>query len=313
MKPLQPHEIKGNWATLLLPINENDTISYERLGDEISTLIEMGVDGIYSNGSAGEFYNQTEEEFIIINSILAEKCNAARMPFQIGCSHMDPRTALSRVETAKKLKPSAIQVILPDWIPPTIDEAIRYLKLIVSTAEDIGVVLYNPPHAKKVLLPEEFYRIQQAGIGIAGCKTIGGDSAWYEKMHWLVPEISIFVPGHHLATGISLGARGAYSNVACLHPKVAQSWYEMMLHDMDAALEMEKKIQLFLNQYIVPFIDQKKFSNPAVDKLLAAIGGWADIGTRLRWPYRGIPTADVAAVRERCIEMLPEFFPLTSK
>jgi 4-hydroxy-tetrahydrodipicolinate synthase len=49
----------------------------------------MKVSGIYSNGTAGEFYNQTEDEFDQISFLLAEKCNKVQMPFQIGCSHMN--------------------------------------------------------------------------------------------------------------------------------------------------------------------------------------------------------------------------------
>ena len=85
MNPLKSEEIFGNWATLLLPINDDDTINYKKLEHEIDVLIGMRVNGIYSNGTAGEFYNQTEEEFDIVNTIFAEKCNASGMPFQIGC------------------------------------------------------------------------------------------------------------------------------------------------------------------------------------------------------------------------------------
>jgi dihydrodipicolinate synthase/N-acetylneuraminate lyase len=49
----------GTWATLLLPINLHDSVDYIRLGKEIDVLIASGVDGIYSNGTAGEFRAQS--------------------------------------------------------------------------------------------------------------------------------------------------------------------------------------------------------------------------------------------------------------
>jgi dihydrodipicolinate synthase/N-acetylneuraminate lyase len=124
MKPLESSEVYGNWATLLLPIEEDDTINYIKLGDQIDILIAMGVDGIYSNGTAGEFYNQTEEEFDRISALLAEKCNAAAMPFQIGCSHMSPKISLERIKRVVALQPGAIQVILPDWSKPSLQESL---------------------------------------------------------------------------------------------------------------------------------------------------------------------------------------------
>ena len=58
MIPLHPKQIRGNWATLLLPINSDQSIDFARLKAEILYLIEARVDGIYSNGSAGEFYTK---------------------------------------------------------------------------------------------------------------------------------------------------------------------------------------------------------------------------------------------------------------
>lgn len=308
MMPLKSQEIFGNWATLLLPVNDDDSINYNQLENEIDIIISCGVNGIYSNGTAGEFYNQTEDEFDKIHLILADKCNRAGMPFQIGCSHMSPKLSLERLRRSVELKPSAVQVILPDWFPPSMPEIINFLEKIVEVAGPIGVVLYNPPHAKKQLKPEDFFSIKKAGVSLAGCKVAGGDANWYAEMKRLVPELSVFVPGHSLATGISRGANGAYSNVACINPSVAQLWYEMMLTDMTKALELEKRIQLFMIKFIVPYIKIGGYSNQAVDKLLAAVGGWTDLSTRLRWPYKWINQADVPELRKGCKEILPEFF-----
>jgi dihydrodipicolinate synthase/N-acetylneuraminate lyase len=130
MKPLKSTEIRGNWATLLLPVEEDDSINFEKLASTIDTLISMKVSGIYSNGTAGEFYNLTEDEFDKISELLAGKCNAAGIPFQIGCSHMSPKISLERLKRAVALKPSAIQVILPDWFPPNLPEIIDFLNVM---------------------------------------------------------------------------------------------------------------------------------------------------------------------------------------
>jgi 4-hydroxy-tetrahydrodipicolinate synthase len=312
MKPLQAADIRGNWGTLLLPVNNDDSINYHNLEEEIDTLIAMQVNGIYSNGTAGEFYNQTEKEFDTISNLLAEKCHAAGMPFQIGACHPVPVMARDRVKRAAALQPGAIQVILPDWSAPHMRDVISYLKELTEVAGEVGLVLYNPPHAKKRLSPEEFYLLQEAGIKLVGCKVGGGDAQWYAAMKKYAPGISVFVPGHHLATGISLGAHGAYSNVACLHPAAAQQWYELMLTDLPRALNLERWIQLFMSQHIAPYINTKGYTNQAADKLLAAIGGWANVGTKLRWPYQGIDESEVVNLRSIAHEMMSEFFILTS-
>src|SRR5690606_11645562 len=105
MKPLTSQELKGSWATLLLPINEDESIDFSRLSDELNALLDAHVSGIYSNGTAGEFFTQTEAEFDRINELLAERCESRNMPFQIGASHMSAQTSLERVKRAAQLKP----------------------------------------------------------------------------------------------------------------------------------------------------------------------------------------------------------------
>src|SRR3546814_11607341 len=97
MRALNSDEIYGNWATLLLPLNADDGIDYPALEEEIEILISMKVNGIYSNGTAGEFYNQTEAEFARVSQLLAEKCNAAGMPFPLRCAQHIPFQALASV------------------------------------------------------------------------------------------------------------------------------------------------------------------------------------------------------------------------
>ncbi|RRB05040.1 dihydrodipicolinate synthase family protein [Larkinella rosea] len=308
-KPLEAADIRGNWATLMLPIDDDESIHFARLADEIDALIGFGVDGIYSNGTAGEFYNQTETEFDRIHELLAQKCHAAGMPFQIGVSHMSPVLSLERLKRSLKWEPGAVQVILPDWFPTIEAEQIAFLRKMAAVSETVRLVLYNPPHAKVRLTPEEFGRLKDAVPQLVGVKVPGGSADWYAQMRQYMIKLSVFVPGHVLATGVREGAHGAYSNVACLHPQVAQDWYNLMQTDLETALEWEARIQQFMNEFIAPYITEHRYPNPACDKLLAVVGGWATVGSRLRWPYRFIPETEAGRVREAAQRLIPEFFP----
>lgn len=88
MLPLSASEIFGNWATIILPINEDDSIDWLRLEIQIAKLIEAGVNGIYTNGTTAEFWSQTEAEFDRLSSLVAEHCERVGMPFQIGACHV---------------------------------------------------------------------------------------------------------------------------------------------------------------------------------------------------------------------------------
>jgi 4-hydroxy-tetrahydrodipicolinate synthase len=300
--------LRGNWATLLLPINADDSIDEARLADAIDYLLSVKPDGIYSNGTAGEFHNQTEDEFDTVQALLAEKCRKAGVPFQIGASHPSPIISLERLKRTVLLQPDAFQVILPDWVMATQEEQVDFLQRIAEAAGTIPLVLYNPPHGKTVLQPADFRRLKDAIPSLIGTKVAGGDAQWYREMRVQAHDLSVFVPGHFLATGVKEGVgAGAYSNVACLSPAGAQRWWQLMQTDIDKALEIQQRILQFFDQCIVPF-KQAGYSNPALDKFLAAIGGWGNIGTRLRWPYRSIAVEEVEKARVVSRELLPELF-----
>ncbi|GAB3987327.1 dihydrodipicolinate synthase family protein [Spirosoma daeguense] len=306
-RPLEATDIRGNWATLMLPISDDDSIDFGRLTDEIDTLISFGVDGIYSNGTAGEFYNQTEAEFDQIHELLSRKCHAAGMPFQIGVSHISPILSLERLKRSLRWEPGAVQVILPDWFPPTQSEIVTFLSRMAAVSLDVRLVLYNPPHAKVKLTPEQFGHLKEAIPQLVGVKVPGGNSEWYAQMRQHMQGLSVFIPGHFLATGIQEGAHGAYSNVACLHPKLAQRWSDLTQTDLGQALTWEQGIQQWMREYIAPYITEKGYPNPACDKFMSVVGGWSEVGCRMRWPYRYIPDEDATAVRLAAQTLIPAF------
>jgi len=133
---------------------------------------------------------------------------------------------------------------------------------------------------------------------VVGVKLGDGDNSWYEACASLLDHVGLYMPGHHLATGVKRGvAVGSFSNVACLNPSMAQTWTNMMETNIEAALEIEQRINRFVEDHILPFRSNDGFSNTALDKLFATIGNWAPIGLQLRWPYRSIDSSHVEPLR----------------
>ncbi len=309
MKPCSGSTLRGTWGTLLLPLEPDDSIAWTRLEEEIEALAASGVAGVYSNGTACEFYAQSEEEFDRIHAVLAEKCERAGMPWQAGASHMSAQTTLERIRRVRGLCPSAIQVILPDWFPLTDEEAVRFLAKVAEEAAPLPLVLYNPPHAKRVLSPPDFGLLARSVPSLIGVKVPHSEAEWCRDFLRHCPGLSLFVPGHELATGILNGADGAYSNVACLSPAGAVRWNRQITSDPAGALDLERRIQRFMSDCILPFRRDRGIANQGLDKLLAAIGGWAGIGTRLRWPYSWIPEEEAVRLRPIARRLMPDLFP----
>ena len=309
MPPLTAKQIHGNWATLLLPILADDSIDFGLLGEEIDHFVAAKVNGVYSNGSAGEFYTQSESEFDRINELLATRCSRAGLAFQVGLSQPSAQLALDRLRRTKSLQPSAYQVTLPDWFPPSMPEIVAFLERMAAEAAPIPLVLYNPPHAKRRLVPAEWRELAEKIPALVGMKVPAGDDAWYEAMQPLFARMSVFIPGHLLAAGLARGARGAYSNVACLSPAGAQRWYEQCVRDPAAGRAFGQRIASFWQANVAPIITREGLSNMAADKATAFAGGWLPgIHPRLRWPYRSASIESSRRIGEVAREQLPELF-----
>src|SRR5690606_7392021 len=99
-----------------------------------------------------------------------------------------------------------------------------------------------------------------------------------------------------------------YSNMACLNPFAAQNWYNLIKIDINEALKLEQRIELFMQKFIRPLIAKHHFSPQACDRFMAVLGGWADVGETLRWPYKSVPKEFSEKIRPDASNLLPEFF-----
>jgi dihydrodipicolinate synthase/N-acetylneuraminate lyase len=278
---------------LLLPLNADESIDFARLETQAEVLAGSQLDGLYAHGTAGEFQTLTEDEFDRINELLA----VTGKPFQIGASHPSAQVQLSRVRRAAALRPGAIQVIVPDWLPLNPHEVLDFLRQTADAAGDVPLVLYNPPHAKTAIAPRQLGELAAAVPSLIGLKTAGGDKAWFDEA--ARSGLAIFVPGHFLASMSLLGAHGSYSNVAALSPNGAVRYA--------ADLDVERRVGEFFAAHVVP-LQKAGLSNPALDKFLAAVGDWADVGTRVRWPMQAATEEQVEAARPVARGLLPELF-----
>lgn len=307
---LDSKTLRGIWCALQIPFNQDDSIDSACLEEELDFLTGTSVAGLYSCGTAGEFYNLTESEFDDIHELMASHCKQAGVSFQIGASHMSPVISMERIIRTKSLQPDAYQVILPDWMRVNEHEQASFIEQLAEVAYPIPLVLYNPGHAKTLLTPRDFKRLSEVTPQLIGIKVGGGSAEWYSEMRELDIDLSVFVPGHRLATGINEGVGvGSYANVACISPEGTQQWYGIILEDMAEGLRIEKMIFQFFEQYIIPYA-KAGYADAALDKLLTTIGGRIPIGTKVRWPYQSIDEKEAITLRKEAKRMLPGFFNL---
>ena len=306
MTPLRADEIRGVWTTPLLRVEADGRLDLSCLEEQIAAYAEARVDGVYTNGTAAEFHGQSDAEFREISTRVASLCVDRGLAFQIGATHPLPQATLERIRFARRLAPAAIQVILPDWAPINLSAARRFLLRCAEESGEIGLVLYNPPHAKTVLSPADFAALAETVPGLCGIKCGGGDADWYAAMAPILDRLSVFIPGHHMASGMLNGAAGSYSNMACLHPGATVAWRDRIATSPDDALALEHRVGRFMDKAIGPIL-AAGHPGYACDKFMAFVGGWTRITPRLMWPAEGVPEQLAPRVRRWAKELIPEF------
>lgn len=307
MTPLTPQTLKGTWATVLLPLNERSDIIWKHIDEQLNIFAEAGVSGIYFNGTAGEFFSQSENEFLKLAQTIATFCESRGITFQIGASHAHASESLRRIEQTRDLNPGAFQVILPEWIPHTFEEIAAFIIRIAAAASPIPLVIYNPPNARKVLTPKEWKELISTTEGIIGIKVAGGDDEWHEAMQPVADKISVFVAGVRLATGMINGcASGSYSNLACLSPKGAIRFEHLIETAPEKALAQQAHILEVFEKAIAPI--RGRYSDSALDKTLATAGGWGPMTPRVRWPLSKVPDEEVTRIAKIFQNELPFLF-----
>lgn len=297
-----PDDIRGVWATILCRLNDDGTLDLTAIEEQVAAFALAGCDGVYSGGTASEIHTQTEDQFREISTRFAKAARAKGLPFQIGAAHPLAPGTLERVAFARTLDPGAIQITLPDWTPLDLQAVLHFLKRVAKIAIGTPLVLYNPPLAKTALSPSALNEVAQAVPALVGLKCGGGDETWYRAMTPLFERLSVFVPGHHYATGRRNGAHGSYSNIACLSPMGAVTWARMGERE---ALETEARIAHFMEEAIQPMLDRGE-PGFACDKAMATAGGWARISPRMMWPYSGATAGDVSRIARAARRHIPQ-------
>ena len=102
---LSRETLRGTWGTVLLPIADGDRIDLAAIAAQLDVLTTSGLDGIYSNGTAGEFFTQDEDEFDAVAELLADACQAAGLACQIGASHPSAQVCRARIQAGRPAAP----------------------------------------------------------------------------------------------------------------------------------------------------------------------------------------------------------------
>jgi 4-hydroxy-tetrahydrodipicolinate synthase len=304
--PLTTETLTGMWAGLPVPWTTQDEIDEAALRENVRRICRAGAHGVYTHGTTGEFYAQTEEEWKRVVRATVEECRSEGKPCQIGCTALWTTEVIRRVGFAQQMGADGVQIAFPFWLELTDDQAVRFLRDVASAVPEIPFILYNTTRSKKPLTVDLLRRSLDAGIPIVGCKGVQNKQELQEFLK-IGPKLKFFVGEYELASHWSPGARGCYSSFVYACPRFMLRYFDLCEQGSKEAQHIEGGLKRFIAEYVMP-LTRRGMYDTALDRCFAVMTGFLT-GNLLqsRQPYDAPTQKDVNDCREWCSNNLSEF------
>lgn len=283
--------IKGIIPPIITPMNEDETINYDELENQIERQLNGGVHGIFCYGTNGECYALSFEEKEEILKTTVKTVNG-RVPVYAGTGCITTKETVELSKRAEALGADLLSVITPYFAAISQEELYEHYKT-VAEAVKIPVVLYNIPARTGCSIAPETVAALAEIPNIVGAKDSSG--SWDQLSAYL--ELTkdkdfAVISGNDSLILKALAAGGAAGIAGCanVYPENMTAIYENFVKgDLKAAQEAQDAIASFRACF--------QYGNPnTIVKTAVGLLGYP-VGL-CRKPFSSMAEAGIQALRE---------------
>ena len=233
--------IKGSIVALITPMNEDQTINYEKLGELIEFHIANKTDGIVILGTTGEASTLEfdEEEKIVKYAI--KKANK-RIPIIVGSGSNCTKTAVDYTVKYANMGADALLVITPYYNKTNETGMIKHFEAIAN-ASPKPIIMYNVPGRTGCSISVHAVEVLSKHPNIIGIKEASGDLTYAGKIaHCLNDNFCMYSGNDDIVLPLmSLGAVGVISVWSNIMPRTV---HDMVYNFLDGKFEEARKTQI---------------------------------------------------------------------
>ena len=237
--------ISGILTPLMVPLCTYGEINEDELRRYIDWLIDKGVQGLYPNGSTGEFTRFTAEERRRIIQIVCDQ-TADRVPVLAGAAEANVRETLDACNAYRGFGARAVAIVSPFYYKLSPESVFAYFKEIALNSP-IDVTLYNIPLFASPINLETVCRLAEFDR-IIGIKDSSGDLAGMTRM---IQSIRPLRPDFLFMTGwdavlvpmLMAGCQGGVHATSGIVPEITRTIYDLTKKSLfDEALSLQKQL-----------------------------------------------------------------------
>jgi dihydrodipicolinate synthase/N-acetylneuraminate lyase len=308
LSPLTRQSFIGPWAGLPVAWDERDEFDEQATRADVAHLAENGVPGVYTGGTSGEFYAQTEDEFCAIASAVVDEAHAHGMPAMIGCTALGTKAALQRIEFAASIGADAVQLAAPFWLPLAEHEIVPFFTATASAAGPMAYSVYETRRSKISLTLDQHRAIRDAAPNYlmvkANAETIGCTP---EGCAALSEFVNVFISEHLWADFAEAGVVGACSATVYANPAIVMAWSAHLAANDVPALRQDAALFEKLYGWAFAAFANRGFQDSAWDRLIGNATGFLTAGITTRRPYSCATAEDLARFRAWIAAEAPEW------
>jgi len=300
-------DLMGPWAGFPVAWNSRQMFDEDKYREDLARTCAAGVPGIYTAGSAGEFFAMEFDEWQRISRVTVDICKQYNTPVMIGVTSTYTLGAERRAAYASEIGASAIQVALPYWHPLTDEELLPFFKSVSDACPGLAMTLYETECSKRTLSLEQHRMIHDiTGSYLAVKATVNTIGLTEAGCRQLSEFINVWVGEHELSRLGPDGANGCASSLVYMNPR-------LMLH-MFELLEQKKwdELQPWTNQIRKLFIEglapyfAKGLNDASVVRLMGIASGFLGMEIHSRQPYTSASMEDAVELRAWMEQHTPE-------
>lgn len=168
-----PKRITGILTPNITPVDAAGRVDEDRLRGYVDWLIEHGVDGLYPNGSTGEFVRFSPQERRRIVQIVVDQ-TAGRVPVLAGAAEANVDETIAACHAYGEMGVRAVAIVAPFYYRLSSDAVHAYFTQIARSVR-VDVTLYNIPMFASPIDVETVTRLALEQPRVIGLKDSSGD------------------------------------------------------------------------------------------------------------------------------------------
>ena len=209
----------GAGVAIVTPMNPDESINFDRLGQIIDNQIENGTDAIVICGTTGESATMTDQEHVDCIEYAVKRVNG-RVPVIAGAGSNHTSYAVWMSKEAKRVGADALLHVTPYYNKTSQTGLIRHFNA-VADATDLPIILYNVPSRTGVNITPATYRELAKHPNIVAAKEASGNISQIAQIAQACGDELDLYSGNddQIVPLLSLGTKGVISVLSNIMPR----------------------------------------------------------------------------------------------